>query len=76
MCGGQINKARYIKGLTLNSPEKMTLTHAKNIIYVYTLNLELYIPIQGLKSDDTNREKLELRQAKRSQSKNPVSKYE
>lgn len=54
----------------------MTLTHAKNIIYVYTLNLELYIPIQGLKSDDTNREKLELRQAKRSQSKNPVSKYE
>lgn len=55
---GQINKARCVKDLTLNSPENMTPTHARNIICVYTLNMELYIHIQGLKSDDTDREKL------------------
>lgn len=48
---GQISKVKCVTGRTFVTPENMTLTHAK--IAFTTLNMELYIHNQALKSDDT-----------------------
>lgn len=47
----QIKMSMYT-GLTFVRPENITLTHARSIFHVYTtLNMELYIHDQTLKSD-------------------------
>lgn len=49
---GQISKVKCVTGhTTFVRPENMTLTHAK--IAFTTLNMQLYIHNQALKSDDT-----------------------
>lgn len=74
---GHINKVRCARGLTFVSPENMTLTHARNIFPIHTtLNMELYINNQALKSDATIQQG-EDRLSTNGQSKNPIPrKYE
>lgn len=33
---GQINKVRYVKGITFVRPEYRTLTNARKILHIYT----------------------------------------
>lgn len=66
---GQISKGRCLRGLTFVGPENMTLTHGRNTFYTYTtLNMELYIHNQALKSDDTIQQQGDrVRSSKKSQ---------
>lgn len=55
----------------------MTLTHSRNIFYIYTIvNTELYSHNQILESDTIQQGEDGVRSSKNSQSKNPIPEYE